>query len=119
MFESWNRWIEISWDLLGRGQHLEVPRSLPHPASAGFLQESTATPAGQCADWAFPLEDESRLHVHEFADGRLVAHRDKIDPNRGPLHALFHLAWETDLGRIALAIGALVVASKVIGSLRS
>jgi hypothetical protein len=110
----WNSWIGDVWDSLVDGRKLVAPTWLPHPADAGFTKETLATDAGQIADWVLSLEDESRLHVHEFSDGRLVAHRDRIDPNRSPLHAVAHFAWETDIGRIALLIGSIALGTRLL-----
>jgi hypothetical protein len=57
---------------------------------------------GQIADWTVSLDDGSRVHVHEYPDGSLVVHRDALDPARGPLRALGHVACETTLGRWTL-----------------
>lgn len=113
---QWQKWIGDAWDSLVDGRKLQVPYALPHPVEAGFVQESIATPAGQCRDWVLSLDDESRIHVHEFKDGRPIAHRDKIDPNRSVLHAVGHFVTETNLGRVLVVVGLCVGAAKLFGS---
>jgi hypothetical protein len=104
----WMMWIGENWDELEARKKLTVPSWFPHPATVGFKQESITTPAGQCRDWVLPLSDESRIHVHEFEDGRLVAHRDKYDPNSSPLNAIAHFVHETEIGRSALLVALFV-----------
>lgn len=89
----WEVWMRAVWPALVAGRRVLVPASLPHPGSSGFRTPWLAEPAGQAADWVLSLEDGSRLHVHEFANGALVAHRDATDPKRGPIHAALH--WTT------------------------
>ena len=98
----WKGWIKDNWDALVTGKKLELTAFLPHPAQSGFAEEDLAEEAGQCRDWILALTDESRLHVHEFADGRMVVHRDRWDPNRGASNMVKHVAFETTLGGLAL-----------------
>lgn len=112
----WNQWLAASWADLHRGSRVSVPTWLPHPRWSGFETPPLAEPAGQTADWVRSLSDGSRLHIHEFADGRMVAHRDPTDPKRGPLHAVWHWATESTSGRLAvLALSALAVV-KLVGT---
>ena len=91
----WNDWIHDNWVALATGMKLN------------FAQENLAAEeAGQCRDWILALSDKSRLQVREFADGRVVAHRDRWDPNRGVPNMVKHVAFETTLGGLAL-FGAL------------
>ncbi len=115
MLFLWGEWLGLAWEHLVAGRHLEVPHWLPHPTAAGFTRETLAMAAGQSADWVLPLDDESRLHVHEFSDGHLVAHRDKIDPNRSLMHAVAHIAWETEIGNVALAVCILALGARLLG----
>lgn len=107
---NWMPWIHERWPLLANRAKLEAPSWLPHPRwTEGFSAIAVATPEGQIANWGLPLSDGSRIHVHEFSDGKLIAHRDQFDPERSPLHLVAHLALETPVGLIALActVGAL------------
>jgi hypothetical protein len=106
----WNTWIMDNWQLLLKRKHLPVPTWLPHRALSGFKAFTMSTPAGQCRDWSIPPPDGSRIHVHEFPDGRLVAHRDRFDPDRGIVHAAAHFFSETEVGLTA-AVRRLAAAS--------
>lgn len=109
---SWSSWIDSAWPKLTAGAKLEVPRHLPHPKHAGFSPESIATPEGQCADWVLSYNDESRVHVHEYCDGRRVVHRDQYDPNQGLGNLLAHLVFETALVPVVLLGIGLVAAAR-------
>lgn len=87
-----------------------MPPNLPRPENSGFSRPWVSEPAGQVADWTYSLDDGSRIHAHEYADGSMVVHRDALDPGQGPLQALGHLICETTLGRAAFlfAVGGLV-----------
>lgn len=112
----WLMWIGEHWDELEARKKLTAPSWLPHPGKAGFKQESVATPAGQCRDWVLSLPDQSRVHVHEFRDGRLVAHRDKYDPNSSPMNAIAHFFGETEIGRVALLVGLFIGGARLLDS---
>lgn len=105
---SWRSWIEHNWQRLVQKEHLPVSPPLPHPRWSGFRQEHLSTPAGQCRDWVHGLPDGSRIHVHEFAGGRLVTHRDRFDPNQGFFNLLAHIFSETEVGQVALVLGVSV-----------
>jgi hypothetical protein len=57
--------------------------------------------------------DGSRIHVHEFPDGRLVAHRDRYDPDAGFGHAVAHLLTETFVGPL-VAVGIALVIGRTL-----
>lgn len=97
---SYGPWIDAAWPALSRGARVRVS-GLPHPIDAGFVRPALSRDVGQVADYVAPLPDGSRLHVHEMPDGELVAHRDRFDPARGPLHAAAHAFLETAPGRVA------------------
>ena len=99
---SWAEWLNSVWPTLEARGHLPVPPVLPHPGAAGFAQPLFAEPQGQVRDYVYSVADGSRVHLHEYADGAMVAHRDASDPHQGVLPALRHLAFETVLGRTAL-----------------
>lgn len=105
---AWEAWLP--WGELRRGAKVPVPTNLPHPKEIGFTYTTWAKDVGEVANWVRSLRDGSRLHVHEFADGTLVVHRDAIDPARGPVVATFHWLGETPEGNVlgaALFLGAL------------
>jgi ketosteroid isomerase-like protein len=91
------------WPLLKAGEKVQVPFSLPHPSVSGFDCPDLAEDVGQSTDWVASFRDGSRVHLHEFTDGRIVAHRDKVDPARGPLDAVWHWFTEARSGQIAAA----------------
>lgn len=94
----------------GRRLRFEVPASeLPR---FGFVRElGVVERAGQREDWTRELPDGSRLHAHVMPDGRVMLHRDRWSPRRGPLHAVAHVATETTVGR--MLVGAVV--GRVLG----
>jgi len=101
---GWRAWVLALWPSLVVGGRAVVPDALPHPRDAGFRRPRLAERVGQVADWVHPLSDGSRLHVHEFVDGRLVLHRDRFDP-RG-LSAVVHWFAESRKGRsLAVYLG--------------
>lgn len=106
--ESWAAWYRQNQQLLCDGVNLAVPATLPRPSQAGFAFTSLAENVGQVRDWAAPISDGSRLHVHEFADGSLRVHRDATDPSRGLTSAVWHWATESTSGR-AVVIAAVVL----------
>lgn len=95
-------WITSNWPALVRGDKIEVPPWLPRPPESGFREVEIAMPAGQVRDWAVRVSDGSRVHVHEYPDGRLVAHRDRYDPDRGLGSTISHLWSETPWGAVAI-----------------
>lgn len=108
---QWQSLLQQNWAHLVSGQKLDVTGYVPHPAwVSGFTQTLLAEPHGQVIDWELALGDGSRIHVHEFADGRLVVHRDAINPSRGPLEAISHWLTETATGAAVLGVGSVVAA---------
>src|SRR5262245_47815138 len=99
---TWSSWIDLAWPKLREGTKLEAASYLPHPKTAGFSPESIATPHGQCADWVLSFNDGSRIHVHEYSDGRRLVHRDRYDPNQGLGNLIAHLTFETPLVPLVL-----------------
>lgn len=104
----WNEWL--SWPELCAGEHIDVPADMPHPTCAGFEFTRLASRVGQAADWIHPLIDGSRLHAHEYRDGRLTVHRDALDPERNAPMAMIHWMSETPEG---LGVAALLAAGLV------
>jgi hypothetical protein len=100
---GWDHWLALAWPTLLAGRRLRVPGWLAHPSSVGFTRPAIAEPAGQSADFVRPLDDGSRLHVHAFGP-RLVVHRDRIDPSRGPVAALHHWTAEATSARAVAAV---------------
>ena len=111
---TWDEWLSGVWSALLAGQHITVPTDLPHPETTGFHTPRMALKVGQIADWVMSCpNDGSRVHLHEFADGRLVAHRDCTDPGRSPIHAMWHVATETPTGR---RVAKMLARSALIGT---
>ncbi len=110
---NWDGFIQTSWSQLSAGGRVPVPPSLLHPRWSGFEVPPLAEPVGQAADWVLSLNDGSRLHVHEYANGALVAHRDETDPKRGPVHAVWHWATESTSGKVV--VGGTITAAIIYG----
>lgn len=103
--KSWHSWLVEHWEPLCAGEPITVEPGgeLAHPAIAdGWHEVFIAEPFGQRADWAYPLPDGSRLHMHEHAN-RWVIHRDKHDPGRGIGPAVRHYLEEAPTAKIAVA----------------
>ncbi len=110
---NWSHWIRSRWPELAGGKKVLVPHWLPHPSRVGFRKLRFATPRGQCANWGRSLTDGSRIHLHEFEDGRLVAHRDQYDPTAGLPNLLAHLLAETAVGPMVAVVGTMVLVNAV------
>ena len=110
--EPWARWFREHRDVLSGGEEHEipVPPDLPHPSRSGFTPTSLAEAVGQVHDWALPISDGSRLHVHEFEDGSMSVHRDATDPSRGLTSAVWHWVTESRSGRIIVVAGVVLFA---------
>lgn len=108
---TWKAWIDANWQQLKRGEKIDAPRWLGPPSAGGFRPQAFASPEGQTADWTLSLTDRSRIHIHEFADGRRRVHRDVHDPDQGFLDMIAHLFKETPWGLVGLGIGLAVLAS--------
>jgi hypothetical protein len=108
---DWNSWIRINWAALASGSKIVVPPTLYSLEEGGFSPTTMASPEGQVADWALSMSDRSRLHVHVYADGRRIVHRDQHDPALGLLDMVAHLVKETPVGLVAFVGGALWLAS--------
>ena len=106
---TWNEWIRRSWPDLAAGRTVEVWGGLPHPSNAGFHALDFALPSGQCADWSVSLTDGGRLHIHEYASGRLLGHRDRFDPDAGISSMVAHLMKETPVGPVLGVIGGMLI----------
>jgi hypothetical protein len=106
---NWNGFIQTAWPQLSAGGRVPIPPGLLHPKWSGFEVPPLAEPVGQIADWVLSLTDGSRLHVHEFANGALVAHRDETDPKLGPIQAAWHWATESTSGKIVV-VGTITAA---------
>lgn len=108
---TWALWLATVERRLRGGEQVAAPSNLPDPREAGFRLLSLAEPVGQIADFAMSLADGSRYHIHQFADGRRVVHRDEYDPDRSFAHAFGHFVSETKTGKIGLvAVGVAGVA---------
>ena len=100
-----DNWILKNWETLQKGKEIVVPSELVHHLQeAGFRETLLAEPHEQIRDWSIKLTDESRIHVHEFPDGKFIAHRDSTDPDLSVLHALWHWFTESTSGKIALSV---------------
>lgn len=108
---QWVSWINLAWQHLTSGAKVEAPWMLPAPGEAGFELIEIAHPTGQSRDWGMSMADGSRIHIHEFADGRRVVHRDVHDPKRGLGPTLAHLMQETPYGVLAIGLGVLIYAN--------
>lgn len=111
-------WFDLQWArfLVGiearlrAGERVFLPYWVPVSLEAiGFVRFDLAEDVGQVANYRMARRDGSRLHVHVFADGQRLLHRDRVDPDRGPLEAIEHLATETKIG--PWIIGGVVVAA--------
>ena len=111
---EWRAWYVASLPYLRRGDHLPVPRELSHPSTVGFSRPRLAEPRGQVADWVMSLDDGSRLHCHEYGNGVILAHRDAIDPARGPLAAAWHFIREARVGRALAVVGGVAAVAKIV-----
>lgn len=107
-------WLQQNWELLKRGRKVMLPISAPHPSRLGFHRPAMAEAAGQVADWVKPLPDGSRLHLHEYNNGVLVAHRDRIDPERGAFEAINHFFSESQTGKAALCTMGILTACAIL-----
>ena len=105
----WLKWIGNNWDRLEKGKRIPTPLKLPHPAFSGFKKPDLAENVGQSWDWVCSMKDGSRIHLHEYSSGKIVAHRDKVDPARGSIDAVWHWLTESQSGKI-VALGLLVAA---------
>jgi hypothetical protein len=106
----WVNWVRDNFSRLIKKEWLEVPEYLPHPLQAGFYQLSIAENYCQINNYAISLSDGSRLHVHEYKDGRLIIHRDKYDPDKGIVDTTLHFFTETNIGKtvgIGIVMGIL------------
>jgi hypothetical protein len=111
---AWDRWLP--WNELCAGHKIQVPAGLAHPREVGFAWTKWASDIGQCGDWIRSMPDGARLHAHEFLDGRIVLHRDRLDPARGPATATMHWLSETPEGNalgVSLVLSALFLAWKL------
>lgn len=111
---DWNAWLAAVEPTLRSGREVIVPPELPHPREMGFTHPWIAEPHGQREDWTFSFEDGSRLHVHEFPNGTLIAHIDPHDPSRGPGTALYHWTTESASGRAFLVTTSLWLLFKIL-----
>ncbi len=107
--ELWEQWLSARWSYLVAGQEIDATWQVPHPSTAGFTRTDLAEGHGQLVDWELAVTDGSRIHVHEFADGRLVVHRDAINPSRGPLEAMMHWFSESALGKAVFVTGSVAL----------
>jgi len=108
---QWQSWINHNWQSLVGGVKLEMPRWMTPSTEAGFTLLPVAHPVGQARDWGLSMPDGSRIHVHEYPDGRFVTHRDKFDPARGFQSSVAHLMQETPYPAILMfaGVGALFI----------
>ncbi|NMO14140.1 hypothetical protein HPC49_22035 [Pyxidicoccus fallax] len=60
-------------------------------------------------DWVLSLNDGSRIHLHQQANGIFIAHRDVTDPKRGLLPALWHWVTESKSGKVAAVLGTVAL----------
>jgi hypothetical protein len=112
---NWSDWLYWNREALAGGAKLVAPYWLGSPSTAGFRLVTSAAYEGQTRNWALSQRDGSRIHVHEYSDGRCVAHRDTHDPDRGLADMVAHLAFDTPLGLIALATSAVWLMSQQEG----
>jgi len=108
---AWNRFLKKHWKDLQGMAHVPVPEKLAHPEAVGFVPTRLAAFVGQEEDWVVALPDRSRLHLHGFRSEngtRFEVHRDKLDPARGPISALWHWFTETPEGQLTAGAGATV-----------
>jgi hypothetical protein len=97
------------WVRLARGDKVTMPLAWQ---PAGYRRIRLAERVGQLEDWVLALPDGSRLHAWLMRDGAWIVHRDAIDPDRSPLHALAHIATETRVGKVlCLGLAVMLVGS--------
>jgi hypothetical protein len=106
---EWQSFAAASWPSLQAGGRVCAPASLPSPAISGFRRPWLTEDHGQAVDWTAPLDDGSRIHVHEYRDGSRIVHRDEVDPSQGPVAALVHCCRETHLGRLVTRVGVIAL----------
>jgi hypothetical protein len=87
---TWGEYLQAAWPSFLFGRHVEVPPEL-HAHVRTLRVPRVAKNVGQSGNYVLPCTDGSRVHVHEYGNGRMVAHRDRTDPGRSPLHAVWHL----------------------------
>ena len=109
---AWADFISRNLDQLQRGCRVWTPPHLTHPRVAGFAALTLAEPDGQVEDWVSPL-GEGRVHVHICADGQMLVHLDRWDPDRGLASMLKHFFLETKTGKIVAAGAAIAAISWV------
>jgi hypothetical protein len=105
----WLPLIQVHWQQLVNGGRVHAPAWLDSPGNYGFKRLGIALPQGQSADWAMSCSDGSRIHIHEFLDGRRVIHRDKHDPDKDLGSMIAHLLTETPVGGVAVVAGLCAV----------
>ena len=96
--DAWEVWLAEAWPLLVQRRTVLVPAELPAMEASGFAVPPLAEPVGQVADHVLALDDGSRLHVHTYASGLRIAHRDTIDPGRSAGAAIAHWCLESRSG---------------------
>ena len=109
----WTLWIRRAWSALEKGHKVSAPSQLPHPSVAGFRPLAFAQLSGQCRDWTLPLDDGSRIHIHEFEDARLLVHRDRFDPDQNLASLARHLFFETWFGLAVMGLGVVLAAREL------
>ena len=114
---NWDGLIASAWPHLVAGRQIEAPPGLPHPRWSGFESPLLAEPVGQSFDWVKSYADGSRIHVHEFSNGRLVVHRGATDPSVSPVHALWHWVTESTSGKVFAATAAAGTTALLIAKL--
>lgn len=111
---NWMYWIRANWRALVGGKKLFVaahllghPRYYPHLFTRG-----SGWPVGQYCDYMMQLTDRSRIHVQCFAaeDGMpmLRVHRDRWDPDCGPVEYILHGFFETPVGLVTVGTTAII-----------
>jgi hypothetical protein len=114
LHRGWVAWLQSQWGALSSGFKIVAPLSLGSPADAGFAPIQFAHPVGQIRNWGLAFNDGSRVHVHEFADGSFLAHRDAHDPARSLESTVAHLVHETPYPRWLAVAGLVVFAAKAL-----
>ena len=112
---NWTAWIHSNWTALAGGAKVDAPAWLGPPSEAGFRLTRAAAYEGQSADWSLGLSDRSRIHLHEYANGRRVVHRDAHDPDRGLADMAAHLVFDTPFVAAAAVVGAVWLMSQQNG----
>lgn len=113
----WLSWVNNNYNyfLNGCNYELEVPRYLPHPLNSEFKEINIAENVGQAHNYGLSLSDSSRIHIHEYPNGALIAHRDNYDPDASVISKALHLVTESPTAKLGLFFGIVSLIAIIAG----